>query len=214
MKKTFLSVTCALTALCLFSASLADATPFTVSGSNNPTAYIAISDAYLLPMIPVAVTTPASPWVSGSWMTFNNPDQSWPMDSGSGNLPGTYLYFTAFDLTGLDASTAILNGSWASDNGAECYLNDMTTPVSTSNGYGTLTNFTINSGFHPGFNSLAFEVTNDPYGSDPSINPTGLLVNIYEANANPVPEPSTMMLLGLGMLGLAVYGKCRMNKDA
>ena len=30
----------------------------------------------------------------------------------------------------------------------------------------------------------------------------------------PTPEPGTMMLLGFGMLGLAVYGKRRMNKEA
>lgn len=30
----------------------------------------------------------------------------------------------------------------------------------------------------------------------------------------PVPEPGTMMLLGIGMLGMAVYGKRRMNKEA
>lgn len=30
----------------------------------------------------------------------------------------------------------------------------------------------------------------------------------------PVPEPGTMMLLGFGMFGLAIYGKRRMNKDA
>jgi len=29
-----------------------------------------------------------------------------------------------------------------------------------------------------------------------------------------VPEPGTLMLLGMGMLGLAVYGKRRMNKEA
>ena len=30
----------------------------------------------------------------------------------------------------------------------------------------------------------------------------------------PVPEPGTMMLLGLGMLGMAVYGKRRMNRES
>lgn len=34
------------------------------------------------------------------------------------------------------------------------------------------------------------------------------------AVGNVVPEPGTMMLLGFGMLGLAIYGKRRMNKEA
>jgi len=33
-------------------------------------------------------------------------------------------------------------------------------------------------------------------------------------NVSVVPEPGTMMLLGIGMLGMAVYGKRRMNKEA
>lgn len=34
-----------------------------------------------------------------------------------------------------------------------------------------------------------------------------------EGSNTPVPEPGTMMLLGVGMLGLAVFGKRRMNKN-
>jgi len=37
---------------------------------------------------------------------------------------------------------------------------------------------------------------------------------VYGNDLTPVPEPGTMMLLGIGMLGLAVYGKRRMNKEA
>lgn len=36
----------------------------------------------------------------------------------------------------------------------------------------------------------------------------------YVKDLSPVPEPGTMVLLGFGMLGLAIYGKRRMNKEA
>jgi hypothetical protein len=37
---------------------------------------------------------------------------------------------------------------------------------------------------------------------------------LVSGDSAPVPEPGTMMLLGIGMLGMAVYGKRRMNKEA
>lgn len=207
-------------------ATLANAMPFTVFGSENPGAYIAFSDAYIdattsSPIVytPVAVTVPAYPaWVNGNWMTLNNPDQSWPMGLNSGSLPGTYAYLTEFNLTGFDPLSAIIKGSWASDNIGKLYLNDFPNElISTNTGFGSLTSFTINSGFVSGQNVLAFIVENDSYvGSennfDPSgINPTGLLVNIDSATANPVPEPGTMVLLGAGILAFAIFGKRRRN---
>ncbi|MDD2900211.1 MAG: PEP-CTERM sorting domain-containing protein [Desulfuromonadaceae bacterium] len=67
--------------------------------------------------------------------------------------------------------------------------------------------------------------TFDIYNGIPASNPFSLTmiatmtVNPYSAasfdnTVAPVPEPGTMMLLGMGMLGMAVYGKRRMNKEA
>lgn len=64
------------------------------------------------------------------------------------------------------------------------------------------TNLYVNFIDLPDFNSFRMASTQFAFEAD----------NI--AIGNVVPEPGTMMLLGIGMFGLAVYGKRRMNKDA
>lgn len=56
---------------------------------------------------------------------------------------------------------------------------------------------------------LAFEDLNGITGSD--YNFTDMVVMVE--SVTPVPEPGTMVLLGAGMLGLAIFGKRRMNRD-
>ena len=76
-----------------------------------------------------------------------------------------------FDLTGLDASTAILQGILSADDGTAIFLNgNLVAPL-----FGTWTAsapFQINSGFVGGVNTLTFAVQN--YGGGP----TGLNVAI------------------------------------
>jgi len=50
------------------------------------------------------------------------------------------------------------------------------------------------------------------YCDNTGIDTDGDYDDIIIALAPAVPEPGTMMLLGIGMLGMAVYGKRRMNK--
>jgi hypothetical protein len=66
-------------------------------------------------------------------------------------------------------------------------------------------------------NSEQFGFT--PTGSDfiqmiATITHAGVGTTSFDYALTPVPEPGTMMLLGMGMLGMAVYGKRRMNKEA
>ncbi len=113
---------------------------------------------------------------------------------------GVFVYQTTFSLAGLNSSTAQLSGSWTSDNESTIYLNGVSTGNAIgSDSFGSLTSFTITSGFVSGLNTLDIDVTNDYYS------PSGLQLEMTgtasPSSVSPVPEPSMLLLFGTGLLG-------------
>ena len=143
--------------------------------------------AFTLPPYPGWVSPPAgTQWIN-------------PYVNGGSAPGGYYDYQTTFDLTGLDPSTAVLSGFWAADNGGSILLNGSAaigtgTYIPDPYGFKTLTAFTITGGFQSGLNTLDFLVYNDS-------NVTGLVAEV-NGTASPAPEPSSLLLMGSGLVGL------------
>lgn len=156
------------------------------------------------------------PGGGGPWLA-NGPDFRWigPADGGDANGPaGNYAYRTTFDLTGLEASTAIIAGAWsADDGGVDILLNGLSVGAGQlATGFDSLTEFRLDaSALPPGafakrLNTLDFVVNN----GGTSASPTGLLVQGIEGRALVhIPEPSTLALAVLGLLGLTLLGRRR-----
>ena len=107
------------------------------------------------------------------------------------DIQGTAYFNSSVDVWHDDGFVLILK-----QGGVTKHTFDKSTPVSPS-----LDTLSLTAGLYD------FEVR---YGATNSF-PEVLTIDGMSA---PVPEPGTMMLLGIGMLGMAVYGKRRMNKQA
>ncbi|MBL8177041.1 MAG: PEP-CTERM sorting domain-containing protein [Bryobacterales bacterium] len=146
-----------------------------------------------------------------------------------------YRLFVNFGALGLYGNTATVQLRWLSDNNINnvnvpteqshirvCAAANPTSPVC---GAGTRV-ASSNSGAHNvnPFNSqpavtlgpsvftaqqmaIDFVVFNSPVVA--GANPTGLRVEILSANADPVPEPMTLSMIALGLIGLGLYRRSR-----
>jgi hypothetical protein len=187
-----------------------------VNSLGNPLAAGAVDPHYTLissddPAFPGPNALVTDSPLPGGW-TPNTPTAQWispnaeqtPLDNGgpgTGNSVGTYIYDLPFNMTGLDPTQASITGSWAVDTIGLIYLNGAYVGLTTNlGGSSTPTPFSvpIGSNFGPGVNHLDFVVINAAAGS------TGMIVQGIGGNAPGIPEPSTIVLAGLGFVSLIV----------
>lgn len=188
-----------------------------VDGSNNALPAGSVDPHYVLtssddPAWPIpdahVVGTPPATWVpnnttpgaSAQWIA-PNPVQVGDV-AAPGNAAGSYVYEVTFDL-GPNPSQESITGEWAASTYGLLFLNGVYVGNSTNlNGPTQLTPFSVPStaNFVSGVNKLDFVVVNAAQGA------TGLYVGAISGSYTPgIPEPSSVVLAGLGIAGMLVY---------
>lgn len=160
-----------------------------------------------------SIVASSDPSVVGNQaVTYNFPypiaedgNSRWVSTAADGNAPASATFRLSFDLSGFDATTAIINGSFAADNNASLFLNGLATGFSVA-GFSAFTNFTLSSGFLSGVNTLDFVVLNAGGPGAFRVDNLEGTADILVTQPPAVPEPGTwaLMILGFGLVGGAL----------
>ena len=150
-----------------------------------------------------SLVTPSDADWYGGWVA-NSTTSAWiAYDPNNCCDNGVGDYSTTFVLTAGDVSTVSLSGAWTLDDSGSLYLNGNLLGSLGGGDWGALTSFSaLSSDFVVGTNTLSIDIT----GADnylEGVDLQGTLAGYTAPVGGPViPEPSSLALLGSGLVGL------------
>ena len=148
---------------------------------------------------------PVGPWLmddadtASAWIT---PAED---TSGPGATDGTAIYEFSTPFTTSVGGTVSIAGLQSADNGVVDVQVDGVSGTVDTVGFNVFADFSVIADVTGTDHTLSFFVHNGTGEATPD-GPVGVRVNITEAGFTPIPEPSTLLLAVVGLLGLGLAG--------